>query len=42
MKMIAGTDGWILEKKSRKRFSNSRGEALSRAVRWWAAIDRRF
>jgi hypothetical protein len=28
MKMIAGTDGWILEKKSRNRFSGG-GEALS-------------
>ena len=27
--MIAGTDGWIREKKSRNRFSNSGGEALS-------------
>jgi hypothetical protein len=27
--MIAGTDGWILEKKSRNRFSNSGGEALN-------------
>jgi hypothetical protein len=31
--MIAGTAGWILEKKSRNRFWNSGGEALRRAVR---------
>ena len=28
-KMIAGTDGWTREKKSRNRLSNSGGEALS-------------
>jgi hypothetical protein len=31
--MIAGTEGWILEKKSRNRFSNRVGEELSWAVR---------
>jgi hypothetical protein len=31
--MIAGTEGWILERRSRRRFSNRGGEALSRAVR---------
>jgi hypothetical protein len=31
--MIAGTAGWILEKKSRNRLSNSDGDALRREVR---------
>ena len=31
--MIAGTDGWIREKKSRNRLPKSGGDALSLAVR---------
>jgi hypothetical protein len=38
--MIAGTDGWILEKKSRNRFSNRGGDAPSRAVRSCAIAGR--
>src|SRR5436190_2747014 len=32
-KRIAGTEGWILENWSRRRFGNRDGEALRRAVR---------
>src|SRR2546428_12505 len=38
-KMIAGTEGWILESRSRRRFWNRGGEALRRAVRSGAIGD---